>query len=309
MANKKILSSIAATIAASLCCVTPVLAVLAGSSSLASSFSWMEPYHNYLVVLTVLLLAYAWWDKLKPQNDIECACDEESGFFSGKIFLALVSVFAIIMLTFPQWGYDYFEVEDACETCAVAPETPTKKEAKKALISVSSDIVDDITDVEEELFVLRYIREEKENPTIKKGASTCSGIGYKEADELLYYARQDVVEIAPVVVKKMIDNEEDVILLDVREAEQRAEGDIYADETYAMTRGNMEFRIMNMLKNKDAVIVTWCRSGGRSVFAAQTLKRLGYKNVYSLEGGLKGWVQAGLPYENGLGVVLKVQAQ
>jgi len=309
MENKKIISSIIATITASLCCVTPVLAVLAGSSGLASTFSWMEPYHTYLVVLTVLILVYAWWDKLKPRtDDIDCACDEKSGFFSGKIFLSLVTIFAIIMLTFPQWGYDYFEVEKDCETCVVSPELPAK-EVKKGLISASSNLVDDITDVEEELFVLRYIREEKENPTVKKGAITCSGIGYKEADELLYYARQDVVEISPVVVKNMLDNEEDVILLDVRETEQRAEGDIYADESYAMTRGNMEFRIMNMLKNKDAVIVTWCRSGGRSVFAAQTLKRLGYTNVYSLEGGLKGWVQAGLPFENGLGIVVKVEAQ
>ena len=309
MANKKIISSIVAIIIASLCCITPVLAVLAGLGGIASTFSWMEPYHNYLVILTILILAYAWWDKLKPQNDIDCACDENSGFFSGKIFLSLVTIFAIFMLTFSQWGHSYFEVEEACETCAVAPEPQVKEEVKKALISVSSDTVDDITDVEEELFVLRYIREEKEKKTLKKGASTCSGIGYKEADELLYYARQDVVEIAPVVVQNMLDNEEDVILLDVRESEQRAEGDIYADETYAMTRGNMEFRIMNMLKNKDSVIVTWCRSGGRSVFAAQTLQRLGYKNVYSLEGGLKGWVQAGLPFENGLGIVTKVEAQ
>ena len=309
MANKKILSIITATIVASLCCITPVLAVLAGASGLASTFSWMEPYHNYLVILTLFILSYAWWDKLKPQKDIDCACDEKPGFFSGKLFLALVTVFVILILTFPQWGYSYFEVEEACETCVVTPELPPKEEVKKAIISVSSDIVDDITDIEEELFVLRYIREEQENPTIKKGASTCSGIGYKEADELLYYARQDVVEIAPIVVQKMLDNEEDVILLDVRESEQRAEGEIYADESYAMTRGNMEFRIMNMLKNKDAVIVAWCRSGGRSVFAAQTLKRLGYTNVYSLEGGLKGWVQAGLAFENGLGIVTKVEAE
>lgn len=80
MVNKNILTVVGATIAASLCCVTPVLAVLAGSSSLASSFAWLAPFHNYLVIFTILVLLYAWYDKLKPSNTIECDCDEV-GFF------------------------------------------------------------------------------------------------------------------------------------------------------------------------------------------------------------------------------------
>jgi len=111
------------------------------------------------------------------------------------------------------------------------------------------------------------------------------------------------------VLNKMLNNGEDIILLDVREAEQRSEGEIYADESYAMTRGNLEFRIMNMIKDTDAIIVAYCRSGGRSVFAAQTLKKLGYSNTYSLKGGLKEWALSGFPYENGLGVVVKVKAE
>ena len=296
MADKKILAGIVATIAASLCCVTPVLAVLAGSSSLASSFSWMEPYHNYLVALTVIVLLYAWWDKLRTKTeDLSCACDEDgkTGFYSSKTFLAIVTVFAAVMLTFPQWGYGYFETEEACTSCVVeVNQEPAATETKEVV---------------KELPVLKYISDEKAAGC--DGPKACSGIGYAEADKLMADARADVKEMSPTVLYKMLDNEEDVIVLDVREADQRAEGEIYASETLAVTRGNLEFEIMNKIKDKDAVIVAYCRLGGRSLFAAQTLKNLGYKNAYSLQGGLKGWALAGLPFDNGLGIVVKVEEE
>lgn len=109
MIDKKVLTGIFAAIGASLCCITPVLAVLAGSTGMASNFSWMEPFRPYLIALTVLVLAYAWWDKLKPvKQDMECACDpDEEGnvsFWYTKTFLAIVTVFAVVMLSFPYWG-------------------------------------------------------------------------------------------------------------------------------------------------------------------------------------------------------------
>ena len=109
MADKKIITGALAAIGASLCCITPVLAVLAGSTGLASSFSWMEPFRPYLIALTIVVLAYAWWDKLKPKKaEIECACDaDEEGkvsFWYTKTFLAIVTVFAAVMLSFPYWG-------------------------------------------------------------------------------------------------------------------------------------------------------------------------------------------------------------
>ena len=109
---------IGATITASLCCITPILAVLAGSSTLASSFSWLAPYHNYLVVFTILVLCYAWYDKLKPVKDIDCACDTKESFFSSKTFLAIVTVFTVIMLSFPWWGDTFFESAPTAKSCS-----------------------------------------------------------------------------------------------------------------------------------------------------------------------------------------------
>ena len=105
--DKKILIGIMASIGASLCCITPVLAVLAGTTSLASTFSWMDPFRPYLIGLTVLILAYAWWGKLKPKEEINCACDEKVSFTRTKTFLSLVTLFAIVAISFPYYG-DYF---------------------------------------------------------------------------------------------------------------------------------------------------------------------------------------------------------
>ena len=300
MVNKKIIAALIATITASLCCVTPILAALAGASSLATSFSWMEPYHNYLVGLTLLVLLYAWWDKLKPKSkDIECACDEAPGFFSSKKFLALVTLFSIVMLTFPQWGYSYFKTEEACKTCVVEEKEETPVVEKKM------PVIENHREAKQELPVFKYMADERAHPTACN-QKACTGSGRREVDALMDQAKDEVEEMSPVVLKRMIDNEDDFILLDVREAEQRAEGAIYADETLMVTRGDLEFEIMNKIKNKDAVIVTYCRSGGRGLFSAQTLKHLGYQNAYNLKGGLKGWARAGFPFDNGLGVVVKV---
>lgn len=97
---------------ASLCCITPVLALLAGTSGLAASFSFMEPVRPYLLGITILVLGYAWYQKLKPINSekMECACDEvkKPTFWQSKIFLGIVTVFAALLLAFPYYGQIFY---------------------------------------------------------------------------------------------------------------------------------------------------------------------------------------------------------
>ena len=126
--------------------------------------------------------------------------------------------------------------------------------------------------------------------------------GYPETDKLVEEAKKDSGEITAKKLKKLLDDNEDLIMLDVREENQRAEGQIHADEFFAITRGNLEFKILYKIDDKDIMIVTYCRNGGRGAFAAQTLRKMGYKNVVSLQGGLKGWAKAGYPIDTGLGV-------
>jgi len=97
-------------ISASLCCISPVLALLAGTSGLASTFSWLDPLRPYLIGLTVLVLGFAWYQKLKPQKQVDCNCDttEKTPFIQTKKFLGIVTVFAGLMLAFPTYAHIFF---------------------------------------------------------------------------------------------------------------------------------------------------------------------------------------------------------
>ena len=111
MSTGKLMSAgVVSAIAASLCCITPVLALIAGSGSIAASFSWIEPARPYLIGLTIAVLGFAWYQKLKPISVDECGCavDEKSKFFQSKTFLLLITVFAILMVTFPVYSKIFF---------------------------------------------------------------------------------------------------------------------------------------------------------------------------------------------------------
>ncbi len=104
--NKLIGAGLLTAFAASLCCITPVLALIAGTSGLASFFSWLEPFRPYFIGLSILVLAFAWYQKLKPKMEIDCDCetDEKPKFIQGKKFLGIVTAFAIILLCFPYYS-------------------------------------------------------------------------------------------------------------------------------------------------------------------------------------------------------------
>ena len=109
-------TGIVAAIAASLCCITPVLALIAGASGAASTFSWLDPARPYLIGITILVLGFAWYQKLKPRSkeEIDCACedDEKPSFWQSKKFLGIVTVFAGLMLAFPLYADVFYPKQD-----------------------------------------------------------------------------------------------------------------------------------------------------------------------------------------------------
>ena len=104
--NNLIGAGLLTAITASLCCITPVLALIAGTSGIASTFSWIEPFRPYLIGLTFLVLGFAWYQKLKPKKEIDCDCEteEKPKFIQSKKFLGIVTVFAIVMMAFPYYS-------------------------------------------------------------------------------------------------------------------------------------------------------------------------------------------------------------
>ena len=129
--NAAVITGVLTAITASLCCITPVLAMLAGTSGLAASFAWIEPLRPWLIAFTIAVLALAWYLKLRPVKAADdCGCEVEPGrkpFTQSKTFLAIVTVFAIAMLAFPYYSYKFYPTKDAKEISSMMPAPMTKQ--------------------------------------------------------------------------------------------------------------------------------------------------------------------------------------
>lgn len=105
-------AAILSAFAASLCCITPAIAILAGSSSIASNFSWLDPARPYLIGLSLAILACAWYLNLKSvkSTDLDCTCEttKKGSFIHSKSFLSIVTLFAITMMTFPLYAEIFY---------------------------------------------------------------------------------------------------------------------------------------------------------------------------------------------------------
>ena len=100
--------SLLTALASSLCCIAPILAIVAGTSSFAANFTWIEPLRPYFMAGTVGILGLAWYQKLKPQPVVAACCSAEnvvkSSFFQSKKFLGIVTVFALLLTAFPYYS-------------------------------------------------------------------------------------------------------------------------------------------------------------------------------------------------------------
>ncbi|KAJ3099203.1 hypothetical protein HDU97_003355 [Phlyctochytrium planicorne] len=85
-------------------------------------------------------------------------------------------------------------------------------------------------------------------------------------------------------------------LIDVRETSEWNDGHIpYAIYT---GRGNLERDIEHLVPDTFDEIVLYCAGGNRSLLAADSLKRMGYKNVASMAGGIGDWKNSGKKIES-----------
>ena len=85
----------------------------------------------------------------------------------------------------------------------------------------------------------------------------------------------------------------DTLLIDVRDPDEWQEGHIPGAKNFS--RGTVELEIEEAAPDLSTPIITHCGGGGRSALAAESLQRMGYKNVKSMAGGFKAWKAAGLP--------------
>ena len=81
-----------------------------------------------------------------------------------------------------------------------------------------------------------------------------------------------------------------VTFLDVRDQQEVNLGKIPG--AVHISRGTLETNIEAVVP-RDAEVVIYCASGNRSAFAADTMQQMGYANVCSLAGGIRGWAESG----------------
>ena len=111
-------------------------------------------------------------------------------------------------------------------------------------------------------------------------------------EKLVAEAKKKITEISPTeAVAKSQSGE--AVIVDVREKDEWDEEHI-PDATH-LSRGTIELDIEEKVPDPNALIICHCGGGGRSALAAESLQKMGYKNVRSMSGGFKAWKAAGLP--------------
>jgi rhodanese-related sulfurtransferase len=110
--------------------------------------------------------------------------------------------------------------------------------------------------------------------------------------KLVSEAKKHITEISPQDAAAKSSSGEAVII-DVRDKDEWDEEHI-PGATH-MSRGTIEVDIEEKVPDPNAMVICHCGGGGRSALAAESLQKMGYKNVRSMAGGFKAWKAAGLP--------------
>ena len=109
-------------------------------------------------------------------------------------------------------------------------------------------------------------------------------------------ARREIAECSVDDIVQRISGEDTPTLIDVREESEFAAGHIPG--AVHLGKGVIERDIESKFPEVDAELVLYCGGGYRSALAADNLRRMGYSNVISMDGGFRGWKEAKQPIES-----------
>lgn len=108
-------------------------------------------------------------------------------------------------------------------------------------------------------------------------------------------ARRNVEETDVAGYLKLQESGAEHILIDTREESEWGRG--HLPGAIHMSKGVIERDIVARVPDKSAKLVLYCGGGFRSALAGENLKRMGYTDVISMDGGWRAWTEAGLPVE------------
>lgn len=109
--------------------------------------------------------------------------------------------------------------------------------------------------------------------------------------KLVNNAKSRIKEISPKTLKEKIDNHEPFYLIDVREESEWMGGHI--PTAIHLSKGIIERDIEKKIPQKAAEIVVYCSGGFRCALVADSLQKMGYTEVSSLDTGSQGWLDLG----------------
>lgn len=111
-------------------------------------------------------------------------------------------------------------------------------------------------------------------------------------DKIVKEAKSRIKEIDVHGVKKILGSA-DVVILDVREDNEWASGHLL--HAKHLCKGIVERDIEKMIPDYQQKVVVYCGGGGRSALVAENLQRMGYQQILSMAGGIRGWQAEGFP--------------
>lgn len=110
--------------------------------------------------------------------------------------------------------------------------------------------------------------------------------------QLVQEVKAHIQECSVETVKSRLEQSSPIIVIDVREDHEVQQGMIPG--AIHLGRGILERDIETSIPDKQREIILYCGGGYRSALAAENLQKMGYRNVWSLDGGIKAWKTAGL---------------
>jgi rhodanese-related sulfurtransferase len=114
---------------------------------------------------------------------------------------------------------------------------------------------------------------------------------------LVQDARSRVRELTVEDVKAKLDRGDRFLLVDVREDEEWAQDHVAG--AVHLGKGVIERDIEGRVPDRGAELVLYCGGGFRSALATDALQKMGYTNVWSMDGGIRGWRDKGFPLTTG----------
>ena len=114
--------------------------------------------------------------------------------------------------------------------------------------------------------------------------------------QLLEQVKESIEEITPEQTSRGMQSGDVRHLIDIRERDEVMDG--FIPGAVLIPRGFLELSVEeDVTLDREAPIVVYCAGGSRSALAARDLEAMGYTNVASMVGGIKGWKEAGLGIE------------